>query len=105
VTTFAGYALSVAIWTLGEIGGATVAPAIVSDLAPVDKRGLYQGVFGAAWGLAFLTGPVIGGWVYQNYGATALWTACLVVGGLLGAGYLAMAPAARRRMEQVEIGD
>jgi len=105
VTTFAGYALSVAIWTLGEIGGATVAPAIVSDLAPVDKRGLYQGVFGAAWGLAFLTGPVLGGWVYQNYGATALWTACLVVGGLLGAGYLAMAPAAERRMTRVEVGD
>ena len=105
VTTFAGYALSVAIWTLGEIGGATVAPAIVSDLAPADKRGLYLGVFGAAWGLAFLTGPVIGGWIYQTYGATALWTACLITGCALGAGFLAMAPAARRRMEQVEIAD
>jgi hypothetical protein len=31
VTTFAGYALSVMIWTLGEIAGATVAPSIVAD--------------------------------------------------------------------------
>ncbi len=66
VTTFGGYALSVGIWTLGEIIGATVAPSVVADLAPIDKRGLYQGVFGAAWGLAFFTGPVLGGWIYQD---------------------------------------
>ena len=105
LTSFAGYALSVAIWTLGEIGGATVAPAVVADLAPVDKRGLYQGVFGAAWGLAFLTGPVLGGWIYQEFGPTVLWTACLISGGALAAGFLAMAPAARRRMAHVETAD
>jgi len=105
LTTFGGYALSVVVWTLGEIGGATIAPAIVSDLAPADKRGLYLGVFGAAWGLAFLTGPVVGGWIYQNHGPTALWISCLIAGGVLGAAFLAMAPAAQRRMVQVEIGD
>jgi MFS family permease len=98
VTTFAGYALSVAIWTLGEIIGATIAPSVVADLAPVDKRGLYQGVFGAAWGLAFLTGPLMGGWIYQERGAPALWLTCLIAGVALFAGYLLMAPAARRRM-------
>lgn len=101
VTTFSGYALSVAIWTLGEIAGATVAPAVVADLAPVDRRGLYQGVFGAAFGLASLTGPVLGGWIYQNLGPTALWLACLAGGGALAVGYLSLAPAARRRMQRV----
>jgi len=101
VTTFGGYCLSVGIWTLGEILGATIAPSVVADLAPVDKRGLYQGVFGAAWGLAFFAGPVLGGWIYQARGATALWLSCLLVGVALFAGYLAMAPAARRRMAVV----
>lgn len=42
------YALSVAIWALGEIIGATVAPVIIADLSPVELRGLYQGLFGSA---------------------------------------------------------
>jgi MFS family permease len=98
ITTFAGYAFSVVIWTLGEIAGATVAPSVVADLAPVDKRGLYQGVFGAAWGLAFLTGPVLGGWIYQEQGAAVLWGACLVGGVLLFAAYLGLGRVAQRRM-------
>jgi len=101
VTTFGGYALSVGIWTLGEIIGATVAPSVVADLAPIDKRGLYQGVFGAAWGLAFFTGPVLGGWIYQTRGATALWAACLLAGIMLFVGYLALGRAAQRRMALV----
>jgi MFS family permease len=101
VTTFAGYGLSVGIWTLGEIIAATVAPSVVADLAPIDKRGLYQGVFGAAWGLAFLTGPVLGGWIYQTRGATVLWGTCLLAGVLLFAGYLALGRVARRRMALV----
>jgi MFS family permease len=100
VTTFAGYALSVMIWTLGEIAGATVAPSIVADLAPIDKRGLYQGVFGAAWGLAFLTGPILGGWIYQQLGPSALWTACLAGGVLLFAGYQGLGRVAHRRASQ-----
>jgi MFS family permease len=98
VTTLAGYALSVAIWTLGEIGGATVAPSIIADMAPADRRGLYQGIFGAAWGLSFLTGPIVGGWIYQVYGAATLWGACLLGGLALAIGFLLLGGAARRRM-------
>ena len=86
------------IWTLGEIAGATVAPSVVADLAPIDKRGLYQGVFGAAWGLAFLTGPVLGGWIYQEQGAAVLWGACLAAGVLLFVAYLGLGRVAQRRI-------
>lgn len=92
------YALTVAIWTIGEIGGAVVAPAIVADLAPVDLRGMYQGVFNAAWGLSFFTGPVIGGWVLEHLGAKVLWAGCFGLGCLLALGYLAMAGPAGRRL-------
>jgi len=100
-TSLAVFGLSVVIWTLGEIAGATVAPAVVADLSPIEMRGLYQGVFGAAWGLAFFTGPVLGGWILDQFGSAALWGGCFVAGILVAAGYLAMAPAAQRRMRSI----
>src|SRR3989304_1870855 len=69
--TFWGYAMTVAVWTMGEIVGATIAPAIVADLSPVDLRGTFQGVYGAAWGLSFFIGPVIGGWGFGHLGSPA----------------------------------
>ena len=32
------FALSIGVWTMGEIAGSTVAPAIVADLSPVARR-------------------------------------------------------------------
>ena len=97
-TTLPLYALTVAIWTLGEIAGSAVAPAVVADLSPLELRGLYQGVFGAAWGLSFFLGPMIGGWVYEHLGARVLWTGCFALGCLVALGYLGMARPAARRM-------
>jgi MFS family permease len=94
------FALSVGIWTLGEIAASAVAPAIIADLAPVELRGLYQGIFGSAWGLAFFIGPLLGGWVFEHLGANLLWGSCLVLGLLLALGFLAMSAPAKRRMEE-----
>lgn len=84
------FVLSVAIWTLGEIAGTSVAPTVIADLSPIELRGLYQGIFGASWGLAFFIGPLLGGWVYQHVGAQALWLGCLVIGLGLSLAYLAL---------------
>lgn len=105
--TLWAYALTVAIWTLGEIVGATIAPSIVADLSPVDLRGTFQGIYGAAWGLSFFIGPVIGGWVFERFGSTALWAGTFALGCVLTLGYLALARPAGRRMahrEQVSSG-
>jgi MFS family permease len=98
-TTFL-FALSVCIWTLGEIAASAVAPAIIADLAPLELRGLYQGIFGSAWGLSFFLGPLLGGWVFDHLGANMLWGSCLALGLLLALGYLGMSAPARRRMEK-----
>ncbi len=92
------YALSVAVWTFGEIIGAALAPVIISDLAPVELRGLYQGIFGSAWGLSFFTGPILGGLVYERYGSNVLWMGCFIVGLLLSMGYLVLSAPANRRL-------
>ncbi|HUX13314.1 MAG TPA: MFS transporter [Spirochaetia bacterium] len=82
------YALSVVIWTVGEIVNASVAPAVVADLATPDVQGLYQGIYGSAWGLAFFAGPALGGWVLSEFGGPVLWAGCLVIGIGAAGGYL-----------------
>jgi MFS family permease len=90
------FALSVALWTLGEIAGTAVGPTIIADLSPVELRGLFQGVFGAAWGLSYFLGPLVGGWVFEQWGSDALWVACLLTGFVIALCYLALRVPARR---------
>jgi len=94
------FMFSVAVWTLGEITATAVAPALIADLSPIELRGLFQGIFGSAWGLAFFAGPLAGGWIYENLGSDALWAGCLVLGIALAICYLAMSAPAKRRMQQ-----
>jgi MFS family permease len=96
------FALSVAIWTLGEIAATSVSPTIIADLSPVELRGLYQGIFGAAWGLAYFMGPIAGGWMYENLGSDVLWISCVITGILVSAGYLALRGPARKQKLQAE---
>lgn len=97
------FMLSVAIWTIGEISATAVAPAIIADLSPIDLRGLYQGIFGSMWGLAFFIGPLAGGWIYEHLGNNVLWAGCLILGIILGFGYLAMSKPAKQRMERSNV--
>jgi len=91
------YFLTVTVWTLGEITASAVAPALIADLSPVELRGLYQGIFGSAWGLSFFIGPVLGGWVYEQMGAVALWLGCFILACVLVLCYLWMGNLARHR--------
>jgi MFS family permease len=92
------FVLSVAIWTLGEIAATSVGPTIIADLSPVELRGLYQGIFGAAWGLSFFIGPLAGGWVFEHLGSNVLWVGCLIIGVVIAFCYLALSAPARRQM-------
>ena len=96
------FALSVAIWTLGEIAATSVAPTIIADLSPIELRGLYQGIFGAAWGLAFFIGPILGGWVYEKLGSNTLWIGCLITGIVISFCYYALSAPAKRHAAQSE---
>ncbi len=97
-TTLPLFALSVVIWTLGEIAATSVAPTIIADLSPVELRGLYQGIFGSAWGLAYFIGPLAGGWIYENLGSDTLWAGCLIIGIVIAFCYNALSAPARRQM-------
>jgi MFS family permease len=92
-----GFGLSVVVWTLGEIGYAAVINVVFAGLAPVALRGRYLGAAGFAWGLAGITGPLVGTATLDRLGATTLWVGCAVTGLLLCACQLAVAPAIRAR--------
>jgi MFS family permease len=97
------YVMSVILWTMGEITATSIAPAVIADLSPVELRGLYQGIFGSAWGLAYFLGPLAGGWIYDHFGSNALWGGCFALGLVIAIGYLAMSRPAKLHMERTRL--
>jgi MFS family permease len=73
------YALTALVWTLGEIGFSSAAPALVAELAPVELRGAYQGTHQLAWSTASVLAPTLGTFVLARFGSHALWLGCLAV--------------------------
>jgi MFS family permease len=74
-------ALTVVVWTLGEILSAPVGSAYVADIARPHLRGRYQGAWGLTWGLAAILAPVVGTRVYA-WNASGFWLLCAGLGGL-----------------------
>jgi len=88
--TIPGYALTITVWTLGEIVMAGIAPAATADAAPPHLRGAYQGILSAGMGAASLLAPSLGSLVMGRFGSAALWMACAATCFLSGAGQLAL---------------
>jgi EmrB/QacA subfamily drug resistance transporter len=55
-----------AIQGLGAGAIFPIALAVIGDLFTARERGRYQGLFGAVFGLSFIVGPLIGGWITDN---------------------------------------
>ncbi|MFI2642656.1 MDR family MFS transporter [Streptomyces sp. NPDC018610] len=91
LTAFAGsvgvYALTVCVWTLGEMVNAPTQTGLVVQLSPAHGRGRYQGVYTLSWSLAALVAPLMSGAVIDRFGAEWLWGMCAVVGTAAGVGY------------------
>lgn len=49
----------------------STANAYIADISPPEKRAANFGLMGAAFGLGFIIGPVIGGFLGEHYGARA----------------------------------
>jgi MFS family permease len=92
------FALTVLIWTIGEIGFNAVGPALVAEIAPPHLRGRYNGLLGMAFGAANLLGPLAGSWVF-GVSPGLLWLLCLVTGALSAAVILALGPSVARRRQ------
>ncbi|NEB03849.1 MFS transporter [Streptomyces sp. SID13726] len=94
LTAFAGsvglFALTVCVWTLGEMINAPTQSGLVVRLSPTHGRGRYQGMYTLSWSVAGLVAPLLSGVVIDRFGAGWLWGVCAVVGTLAGVGYAAL---------------
>jgi MFS family permease len=84
LTTFAStlpmYALTVAVWTAGEIVFSPVNASLVAQLSPDHLRGRYQGAFTITWSLAAMASPLLGSALLPLVGHRALWFSCGAIG-------------------------
>jgi MFS family permease len=70
-------------------GNIAAAQAYIADVTTPEKRAKGMGMIGAAFGLGFIIGPVLGGVIAGNDVATAdLATPCLIAAGLSFAAFL-----------------
>lgn len=94
LTAFAGsvgvFALTVCVWTLGEMINAPTQTGLVVRLSPVQGRGRYQGMYTLSWAVAALVAPLMSGFVIDHLGAEWLWGTCAVVGTGAAVGYGAL---------------
>jgi len=80
-SSFAFAALSVAVWTVGEMLTMPLLTTVIAGRGGEANRGRYLGLFGLAFSLALMLGPIIGSRVYETFGPDVLW---------LGSGALAL---------------
>ncbi|MDA0633044.1 hypothetical protein OUY22_06395 [Nonomuraea sp. MCN248] len=97
VTSTAMLAVTIAVWTAGEIITAGIAGTILTRLAPAHLRGRYAGLFGFAWSAAGMLAPLLGSALLEAGGQPALWFTVGGIGLAAAAGMLAIGPAIRRR--------
>ncbi|MCX5377350.1 MFS transporter [Streptomyces sp. NBC_00091] len=95
----AGYAVSVVVWSLGEVIAAGIAASVVAGLAPADARGRYQGAFSWTWGLARFAALTLGVTLYSGAGPAALWGTALVGGVCCSAAVLVLRRRVAARVE------
>lgn len=69
-------ALSVAIWSFGEMILLPISSEAVAELAPPDRRGEYMGLYSLSWTFAMTLGPWLGLLAYGGLGAQLFWPAC-----------------------------
>ncbi|MCK7468701.1 MAG: MFS transporter [Desulfosudis oleivorans] len=91
---FAFGALTVAIWTFGEMLSMPLITALISARADDSNRGRYMGLNSLAFSLAFVVGPPIGTAVYDGLGADAVWYACAATCALIAVAFSVL----RRRL-------
>ncbi len=92
------FALGVVLWTLGEILTAPLPTAIVADISPIHRRGMYQGILGSAYGMGYFVGPALGGLILSRAGEDALWIVCFVTCAIVAAMMLTIAQPFFRRL-------
>jgi MFS family permease len=98
VTVVWMFAAAMLIITFGEMIVIPTAQALVSRLAPEDKRGRYMAVFGLSWGVSSTFGPWGAGIILDNYNPYWVWYLCGILAAIAVAGFLVLDGRTRERL-------
>ena len=93
-------AVTVVIWTFGEMLFFPASAAYATDIAPDARRGEYSGLYTMMFSTAFAIGPWAGTVVLERIGARSLWGITAVLGAAAAAMLLRMPEPARH--EEIE---
>jgi MFS family permease len=88
--TFWYMALTVAVWTFGEMLALPILNTIVGQRAGKVYRGQYMGLYTMAYSFAFIIAPIVGTFVYERFGPTFLWHSFGILGVLLWLAFTAL---------------
>ena len=105
---FWSLAVTVVIWTFGEMLFFPASAAYATDIAPDARRGEYSGLYTMVFSIAFAIGPWAGTVVLERLGARTLWGSTFALGLIAAAMFLRLpepeahhAPAAAATLPEV----
>lgn len=88
-------ALTVVVWTFGEMLSLPILNVIVAERAGASVQGKYMGLYTMAYAVAFIVAPIAGTYTYDRFGPLLLWHAIGVVGIGLSLGSAVLRPYLR----------
>ena len=75
-------ALTVVIWTIGEMILFPTMSAYVAEIAPNGRQGEYMGFYAMGFNFALMAAPALGTFGLERYGPTLFWTSMLGIGSV-----------------------
>lgn len=84
VTGFWTLALTVIIWTFGEMIFLPTSATYMSEIAPPERRGEYMGLFQMVFSMGFALSAWLGTSTLEFFGPTVLWSATFAAGLVSG---------------------
>lgn len=88
-----GYgAMTVAVWTVGEMLSMPLVAALIARRSDETNRGRYMGLSSFSFSLAFIVAPIVGMAIYGRFGGDAVWYVCCGVSLLLAVAFSALRP-------------
>lgn len=90
MTSFEGFLVSMIVLTFGELIVVPTAAKYVADLARPDLRGHYMSVYWLGWAASRAIAPLVGGFLNDRVGPTAIWDGAFVIGLASSLGIVAL---------------
>lgn len=97
-------ALTVAVWTTGEMLSMPLLGSLIAVRAGPGSQGRYMGLFTFSFSLSMIIGPMVGTAVYDAYGPAALWYGCGVLGLLLTVAFSLLSSSLENEKRETLLG-